>query len=111
MRNREVKRQLFKELQPFYATGRKAALEALTIMEGWLRNGQYRLIDDVLMYLDVEGIETETLLAIVTILSHAKDDWMKHRNHFVESAERVFKKRIGPERTDSIMKNRRPVEY
>ncbi len=75
-------------------------------LEQTLRNGKFTVIDQYLYSVSVCDLETGSILAVLNFTSFEKDKFT-NRDCFLEQAESVLKNRLGVERAENLLKNRR----
>jgi hypothetical protein len=78
----------------------------LAAFEHFLNEGLFLSVDNDLKTFDVERVAPATLVAILSITSHAKDK-LKHRDAFLARAEARLVATLGAERAEALLKSRR----
>ncbi len=80
--------------------------ELLGWLEENLRHGNFELVDDYLARDNPERLTEVGMLIVLTITFHGKEH-LANRNIFLEKVEPLLKARLGVERAENLLKNRR----
>ncbi len=75
-------------------------------LEKTLRAGNFDLVDQYLLNVSVIDLESASILAVLNFTSFERKKFM-NREMFLEQAESVLKNRLGAERSENLLKNRR----
>lgn len=79
---------------------------ALSLIERLLREEKLSEVDQVLSAYEVDLLQPATLLGVITLTRYAKEH-LTARENFVARSEVSMTARLGSERTQALLKNRR----
>lgn len=80
---------------------------ALAYFEYWLSAGKFEYVNDLLRVFPVDAAAPATLLAILSITSHASRDQLPYRLFFLMHAEDRLTATLGTERAKKLLEHRR----
>ena len=75
------------------------------LFDDLLLEGRFEKIDNILLSLETDTLSSEVLVGLLSITLAAKEE-LKHREKFVEKAERRMR-RIDPDRADNLIEGLR----
>lgn len=84
----------------------KEAEDVLSELEFKLRSGCFREVDDLLDLWRPDAMGVPAVLCALTITWHGKDK-LTRRQFFLSQAEESLERRLGKERAEHLLKNRR----
>lgn len=78
----------------------------IALLEEHLRNDDFTFVDNWMTYADLDTLSEASILGALTITFWGKDK-LTTRDKFLKRAEYVLKARLGDERAEKLLKNRR----
>ncbi len=80
--------------------------DVLEWLEGNLRHGRFDLVDQYLITVPASDLESSSIIGVLSITFWGKEN-LSNRKMFLEQAESILKIRLGEERAENLLKNRR----
>lgn len=77
------------------------------LLERFLREGKPEEADQWLMNAKPEELASGSILGALTITCYSSEENLPHRKDFLIKAETVLRERLGDERANNLLKNRR----
>lgn len=80
--------------------------DVIMLLEEHLSDGDFTFVDNWLAYADLDALSDVSIIGALSITYWGKED-LSRRDGFLKRAEVVLKKRLGEERAERLLKNRR----
>ncbi len=87
-------------------TTRQEIKEVFQVLDGYLLNGDYNTVDNILYNLNIEIIDIKVLIGYLSITNTWKND-LKNRGGVLCKIEMKLLNEVGETRTDNILKGLR----
>ena len=84
----------------------KQVEDTLEFLEKNLRTGEFDIVNDWLINIDLNNLNSTSILAALTITFWGKTN-LSNRIAFLDKAEVILKQRLGDVRAENLLKNRR----
>jgi len=78
----------------------------IALLEEHLSDGDFQFVDNWFNYADLDALAPVSILGALTISYWGKDK-LTRRESFLQRAEIVLKEKLGEERAEKLLKNRR----
>lgn len=80
--------------------------DVMMLLEEHLSDGDFTFVDNWLSYADLDALSDVSIIGALSITYWGKEN-LSRRDGFLKRAEVVLKKRLGEERAERLLKNRR----
>jgi hypothetical protein len=78
----------------------------IALLEEHLSDGDFQFVDNWFNYADLDALAPVSIIGALSISYWGKDK-LNHREAFLKRAEIVLKEKLGEERAEKLLKNRR----